>query len=366
MKASILAQINHFGQTPKQLFLKPHVKRRTDRKVPPHPLRYSAHLAPHEIRKSSGSITQIVTFHEKILIAGANNLLKPTTYSKYIAWGFPDRSLRIMSYDQDRLLATHESLHGGNQIQCAGVSQDGQVLVTGGDDGVVAVWRFAKDGVQGQRSLRLERALCAHTAKITCLYVSHPYTLIVSGSDDCSVILWDLSSLAFVKQLPEFPTPVSAVHVNDLTGEILTAAGVMLAVWSVNGDCLAVVNTSQLPSDMILSVASAIYSDWQDTNWYVTGHKSGAVKVWNMVHFSSEDANGKGRTPTEGMGGLSFHGKAPEYKLLLHKVLKRHKDPVTALHITNDLKQLLSGDSGGRLVSWTIQEESLKALHGAG
>ncbi|KAJ0974071.1 hypothetical protein J5N97_016036 [Dioscorea zingiberensis] len=366
MKASILAQINHFGQTPKQLFLKPHVKRRSDRKVPPHPLRYSAHLAPHEIRKSSGSITQIVTFHEKILIAGASNLLKPTTYSKYIAWGFPDRSLRIMSYDQDRLLATHESLHGGNQIQCAGVSQDGQVLVTGADDGVVAVWRFAKDGVQGQRRLRLERALCAHTAKITCLYVSHPYTLIVSGSDDCSVILWDLSSLAFVKQLPEFPAPVSAVHVNDLTGEILTAAGVMLAVWSVNGDCLAVVNTSQLPSDMILSVTSAIYSDWQDTNWYVTGHKSGAVKVWNMVHCSSEDANRKSRTPTEGMGGLSFHEKAPEYKLLLHKVLKRHKDPVTAVHITNDLKQLLSGDSGGRLVSWTIQEESLKALHGQG
>ncbi|KAJ6819720.1 protein SPIRRIG [Iris pallida] len=40
MKASILAQINHFGQTPKQIFLKPHVKRRTDRKkpTPPTPL----------------------------------------------------------------------------------------------------------------------------------------------------------------------------------------------------------------------------------------------------------------------------------------------------------------------------------------
>ncbi|THU58637.1 hypothetical protein C4D60_Mb03t16470 [Musa balbisiana] len=45
MKASILAQINHFGQTPKQLFLKPHIKRRTDRKIPPHPLRYST-IAP--------------------------------------------------------------------------------------------------------------------------------------------------------------------------------------------------------------------------------------------------------------------------------------------------------------------------------
>jgi hypothetical protein len=33
MKASILAQINHFGQTPKQLFLKVHVKRRIDKKL---------------------------------------------------------------------------------------------------------------------------------------------------------------------------------------------------------------------------------------------------------------------------------------------------------------------------------------------
>ncbi|KAK2406856.1 WD-40 repeat family protein / beige protein [Trifolium repens] len=33
MKASILAQINHFGQTPKQMFLKAHVKRRIDKKL---------------------------------------------------------------------------------------------------------------------------------------------------------------------------------------------------------------------------------------------------------------------------------------------------------------------------------------------
>ncbi|CAO2818862.1 unnamed protein product [Amaranthus hypochondriacus] len=363
MKASILAQINHFGQTPKQLFQKPHVKRKVVRK-PPHPLKYSINLVPHDVRKTSSSITQIVTINDKILLASTNNVLKPRTFAKYVAWGFPDRSLRFMSYDQDKLLSTHENLHGGNQIQCVGVSQDGQTVITGGDDGLVSVWRIHKDSPRRLRQLQLEKGLAAHTAKVSCLYVSQPYMLVVSGSDDCTVILWDLSSLSFVRQLPEFPSPISAVYVNDLTGDIITAAGVLLAIWSINGDCLAVINTSQLPSDFIVSVACSTSSDWQDTNWYVTGHQSGAVKVWKMVHCTSKES-AQSKASSNGTVGLAL-GKAPEYKLLLHKVLKSHKHPVTALHLTTDLKQLLSGDSAGHLLSWTLPGESLRSASSLG
>lgn len=365
MKASILAQINHFGQTPKQLFLKPHVKRRTDRKLPRHPLKYANHLAAREIRKSLSSVTQIVTFSDKILVAGTNCVLKPRTYIKYVAWGFPDRSLRFMSYDQNRLLSTHENLHGGNQIQCVGASHDGQILVTGADDGLVSVWRIIKGGPRSSRCLHLEKALCAHTAKITCVYVSQPYMLIVSGSDDFTVILWDLGSLTFVRQLPEFPAPISAVYVNDLTGEIMTAAGVLLAIWSINGDCLALINTSQLPSDSILCVTSSTFSDCMETNWYVTGHQSGAIKVWQMVHLSDLDST-RIKSSSYGMGVLHLGDNVPEYRLILHKVLKSHQHPVTALHITSDLKQLLSGDAAGNLLSWTLQEQSLKASSSLG
>ncbi|WJZ91016.1 hypothetical protein VitviT2T_010128 [Vitis vinifera] len=55
--------------------------------------------------------------------------------------------------------------------------------------------------------------------------------------------------------------------VNDLTGEIVTTAGVLLAVRSINGDNLAVINTSQPPSDSILSVTSCTFSDWVDTKY---------------------------------------------------------------------------------------------------
>lgn len=362
MKAAILAQINHFGQTPKQIFPRPHPKRKTDRKPTLNPLKFSARLVPHEIRKMTSSIAQIVTLNDKILIVGPNNFLKPRTYTKYVAWGFPDLSLRFMTYDQDRLLSTHENLHGGHQIQCASASHDGQLLVTGADDGMVCVWRIGSyAGPRAPRRLILQQSLCAHTAKITRIYVSQPYMMILSGSDDCTVIIWDLSSLVFLRQLPEFPFPISALYMNDLTGEIVTAAGVLLAVWSINGDCLAVVNTSQLPSDFILSVATCTFSDWVETNWYISGHQSGAIKVWQMVHNSSETARTAHKHPSAHLHcGLGLGGKEPEDTLLLHKVLKGHQHPVTALHLSSDLKLLLSGDSEGHLFSWTLPDDNLR------
>ncbi|CAL1383070.1 unnamed protein product [Linum trigynum] len=361
MKASILAQINHFGQTPKQLFLKPHVKRRPDKKLP-HPLKYSSYLAPHEVRKATSPITQIISYHERVLVSGTNSLLKPRTYTKCVSWGFPDRSLRFTSYDQERLLSTHENLHGGNQIQCVGASHDGQILVTGADDGLICAWRIIKDGPRLiSQHLELEKALCGHTSRITCLHVSQPYMLIVSGSDDCTVIMWDLSALVFIRQLPEFPSPISAIFVNELTGEVMTAAGILLAIWSINGDCLAMINTSQLPSDSILCVTSCAFSDWLDTNWYVTGHQSGAIKVWQMVHCSDKEKISSASSSSSSTNGLNLgNKKAPEYRLILHKILKFHKHPVTALYATSDLKQLLSGDSGGHLVSWTLPDDSLR------
>lgn len=359
MKSSILAQINHFGQTPRQLFSKPHVKRRTDVKRPANPLISYSDLIPHEIRKSSSAISQIISFHDKVLVAGENKLLKPVTYSECIVWGFPDCSLRFMSYDNKKIISTHEGLHGGNQIEFAGISLDGQILATGSDDGVVAVWQIYKDQPRGRHNLRLQRALCAHTARITRLYVSQPYSVIVTGSEDCTVILWDLTGLTFVKELAVFPEPVSAIHVNDLTGEIYTAAGILLAVWSINGDCLAITNTSQLPSDSILCIATSTFSDWQYTDWLVTGHQSGAVKIWNLVHCSTHDISNNSDNSSNEEAGRIVQGRAPEYRLVLKRVLKSHKHPVTALHLTSDLRQLLSGDSAGELLSWTLPEEAL-------
>ena len=382
MKASILAQINNFGQTPRQLFQKPHPQRRLRQKPPlMNVLRQHNLLFPQEVRTLTFPISHIAVFHEKILAVKVNQILKPPSFSKYVAWGFPDRSLRIFSYDQDKLISTHEGLHGSGQLKCVDVSKDGRILVTGGEDGVVSVWRFRIHGARKQQDLQLQRSLCAHSGKITCLTVCQAYSLIVSGSEDGTVILWDLSSLEYVRRLPLLPAAASAVHANEKTGNIITASGTNFSVWSINGVCLATRNTSQVPSDTIISITSSCFSDWMETNWFLTGHRGGSVKLWRMEHNSVKDINGMYNRNQSSLdasdndkcnektyelayeqheGGKEIPSKDLEYQLMLVKELKWHKQSVTCVHLTNDLKQLFSGDSGGHLISWMLPDELVK------
>ncbi|CAM6104156.1 unnamed protein product [Calypogeia fissa] len=376
MKASILAQINHFGQTPRQLFTKPHPKRKWQPQTAlTQTLCDYQLLVPQELRTLDSSVSQIVIFHERIYVAAENQVLKPPSYSKYLAWGYQDRSLRFISYDQDKLLSTHEGLHDCGPVCCAGMSRDGKLLVTGGEDGVVAVWRQRKDGIRGSRRLHLLKALCGHTKRVTCLSVCQPYSLVVSGSLDRTVIFWDLAGLEFVRQLPELPAPASAVYANDMTGEVVTAAGSTLAVWSINGDCLAAINTSQIASDCILSITSPHLSDWMAVSWYITGHKNGSIKIWRMktsyctdgdrVHplsyrrFTADKSPPSQATEADALRRTRTNG-TPEYHLVLYELLSWHNEPVTAISLSHDLKQLYSGDGGGHVIAWTLPDEGLR------
>lgn len=273
-------------------------------------------------------------------------------------------------------------------------------LLAGGEDGVVSVWRFAVP-LSNNSPLQLQRALCAHTQAVTCLAVSQSYSLVVSASNDRTVIFWDLTSLEYVRQLPELPASATALHINDMSGEVVTAVGAVLTVWSINGDCLAAVNTSQACSDTILSITSPQVPDWTEAGWYITGHQSGEIQLWRMLFDSHSSTNRMSllraksgsdpyTTPVKpgsrlrtswvalpGGSGLRrlksgvdsaedpskpicITGGTPEFQLLLVKVLSGHKEPVTALCLGNDLKQLCSGDSGGHVVSWTLLDDVSK------
>lgn len=225
---------------------------------------------------------------ERLYAVGAGCALRPPSYSKYFCWRFPDKSVRIIAYDGEKLQSTHEALHDAGPVLSGAISRDGRVFVTGGSDGVIRVWHMRKDAPRGQRRLISQEALCAHTGGVTCLAICQTYGVIVSGSEDKTVVVWDLNTLRFVRQLAELQHAVTTVHVDDLTGEIITGAGGALCVWSVNGDCLAAHgeqgDTCQ-PGEEVLSITTPQFSDHLfETNLYVSGHADGSIKLWGLEH----------------------------------------------------------------------------------
>ena len=80
---------------------------------------------------------------------------------------------------------------------------------------VVNVWEFGKG--RDKRLLILKQPLFGHSEPVTCLAASSGYNIIVSGSRDRTCIMWDLSRLAFIRQLRGHAAPVAAVCINELT-----------------------------------------------------------------------------------------------------------------------------------------------------
>lgn len=61
------------------------------------------------------------------------------------------------------------------------------------------------------------QALYGHTQAVTCLAASVTFSLLVSGSQDCTCILWDLDHLTHVARLPAHREGISALAISDIS-----------------------------------------------------------------------------------------------------------------------------------------------------
>lgn len=224
-----------------------------------------------------GPVGQIIHPDKLVLAVEQNKVLMPPTFSRYAAWGFADHSLRIGMYDSDRAMFICESVaHSGEILACA--SPNSRTIITSGTSSVVTVWELDSK----QKSMSVKHSFHGHTDAVTCLAASPAYNIIVSGSRDGTAIVWDMSRYIFVRQLRDHVSLVTAVAINDLTGDIATCSGTWLHLWSINGDCLATVNTSIGSSDrmqQILCVAFSMTREWDSQNVVITGSTDGVVRV---------------------------------------------------------------------------------------
>ncbi|KAL1791400.1 WD repeat and FYVE domain-containing protein 3 isoform X1 [Sigmodon hispidus] len=289
--------INNFGQIPKQLFKKPHPPKRVRSRlngdnigisVPPgvtsdkiffhHLDNLRPSLTP--VKELKEPVGQIVCTDKGILAVEQNKVLIPPAWNKTFAWGYADLSCRLGTYESDKAVTVYECLSEWGQILCA-ICPSPKLVITGGTSTVVCVWEMGTSKEKA-KPLTLKQALLGHTDTVTCATASLAYHIIVSGSRDRTCIIWDLNKLSFLTQLRGHRAPVSALCINELTGDIVSCAGTHIHVWSINGNPIVSVNTFTGRSQQIVCCCVSEMNEWDTQNVIVTGHSDGVVRFWRM------------------------------------------------------------------------------------
>lgn len=307
------------------------------------------------VKELKGPVGQIQHSDRVVYAVEQNKVLVPGNCNRYLAWGYADQSFRLGNYDSDKAVFICEPNYLIGQVLTC-VCPNSKVVLTAGTSSVVAVYEYHKKVKQ----LLIKRMLYGHTDAVTCLAASPGWNISVSGSRDRTAIIWDLSSYVYVKHLSGHAGPISAVAINELTGEIATCAGSWLYLWDINGRRMASVNTAcklntstpagidpstnhpsylaphlhhsatgQLgvgcedtvdhcgtgseggPSSQhqILCVTFSQYNEWDRENVIITGSSDGVVRMWSLdyveVPVDGRSSRGEERATKVAQGSSS-------------------------------------------------------------
>lgn len=379
-KASIISQIQNFGQTPSRLERKPFparlvIKPVKDSKIidwsslqvletltPPFCIVGAAHAVHLRVVSNEtckigmsgqhdSSVGDLCLIKGQLVGVGKDCVLVPNSRKYFRSGGFNNgisshvSATSSRNWELNKVLSIHDEMHRA-PITAMKPSRDSNWLVTGCMDSTVRVWKLNHN----HNTLKLHASLCGHNGtKVTCVDISTTFGTIVSGDKDGTVLLWDLRTLSFLRKLGDFSVSdyrsnesVVSVSMNDKTGDILVLVGMNVTIFDINGNIIAMFDDEHqfTEKNRPTCAISTDCQEWMENGIAaITGHMNGDVILWSI----DRDIG----------------------KLVLRHVIgpKVHTCMVTCLKIEGQRQdQLLSGDISGRMShSKTIQLETLNA-----
>lgn len=334
-RAAALSQIQSFGQTPKQIFKKPHPARSVKASQAQSRAIWSS---PHTLVAMpawviSGKVGSIAIVGDNVIALGPFRTLLLPEANDFISWGHWDQNLRVSSISPPRVHTTIHALHDDN-VLCAAISPDGRTFATGGSSGTVKIYRRETTTAPRRSrsrsakskdvlSIELACVLHGHCDAVEAIAISQEWGILVTGSRDQSCSVWDLNRRLYVRSIAtETEGTVRCITICPTTGTIATAVeqdnGSLLRQHSINCDFLS----STRSSERILCM---MYS-------------SGILGVSKNVLVCG-----------------TLFGTLIIYDALTLQVLARHRQtkcPITSVLISSNNQSIFTGDAKGRVYRW--------------
>jgi WD40 repeat protein len=249
----------------------------------------------------------------------------------------------------------------GHQVFAVLYSDDGKLLLTGGNDNQVVMW--------DSESRNALNVLSGHSDWVVALAMSDDGKYIVSGSRDKSAIIWATKGGAVVKKLLGHTASISCVAFSPDGRYVATGSkDNTIKIWDFNtGNAL---RTLSGHSGEITSLAFS-----PDGQRIATASADKSIKVWDInkatiQHNLDKAHSGWVRAIRYSPDGRYLVSGGDDRLLKIWNVenayqvlhsLKGHRDWIQSLAISEDSRFVASGDHGKVVRLWEIAAAQEKA-----
>jgi WD40 repeat protein len=278
--------IHSFGQTPHQVFQKPHPARERDHSTAPKldMLAESLIKLPDPLFTGDEKVASLnfSPTQERLLCAGPCKLNMLPNCDRHLQWGFADHSIRFFSANTKRMLGLYENTHIGPITTATFV--DSKTLVTAGADCTIGLWGVttSRDHIE----IQPKTYLFGHRSAVVILAASRVFSTLLSASLDGQILIWGLNRHQCIRVLhPAGEPPIQAAKISDVSGHILVCQGAYLLLYTLNGHLLVKQKVCESDSDCLYCCAfyEGAGNEWLDRELIFTGHSQGVANVWALT-----------------------------------------------------------------------------------
>ena len=282
-REGIISAIHNFGQTPHQIYTRPHVQR--DMSVlKQNGLDTTAQgltRVPFPLLEINERVSSMIYHNKRLLCSAAFRINIPPACEKYMEWGFADNSVRFYDASSRKMIGHFEHVHQG-QVSCA-IFADSKTLILAGMDCTITVCNIILSSKNVDLIPEDRVSLFGHKSPVTVLAGSRTFSTLLSASSDGRVYLWDLNRNEFVRELGRGEHPIQCARINNVTGQIVLCSTQWIFVYSLNGRLLLQQNIcgSTDSDDIVYCCAfyEGVGNEWLEKNLLFTGHRRGIVNV---------------------------------------------------------------------------------------